>query len=46
MLFFVTVNDLPLFFSNIQAWSVPEVLRPLYESSRVVAQKMTTAVSA
>ena len=29
----------------LQAWSVPEVLRPLYESSRVVAQKMTTAVS-
>uniref|UniRef100_A0ACD5U6H8 Uncharacterized protein n=1 Tax=Avena sativa TaxID=4498 RepID=A0ACD5U6H8_AVESA len=26
-----------------KAWSVPEVLRPLYESSRVVAQKMTTA---
>ena len=31
--------------SILQAWSVPEVLRPLYESSRVVAQKMTTAVS-
>ena len=29
-----------------QAWSVPEVLRPLYESSRVVAQKMTTVVRA
>lgn len=28
-----------------QAWSVPEVLRPLYESSRVVAQKVTFAVS-
>ncbi|TVU30349.1 hypothetical protein EJB05_21965 [Eragrostis curvula] len=27
----------------LEAWSVPEVLRPLYESSRVVAQKMTTA---
>ncbi|RZR90765.1 hypothetical protein BHM03_00018730 [Ensete ventricosum] len=26
-----------------KAWSVPEVLRPLYESSRVVAQKMTIA---
>ncbi|KAL0390528.1 UNVERIFIED_CONTAM: Homeobox-leucine zipper protein REVOLUTA [Sesamum calycinum] len=26
---------------NLQAWSVPEVLRPLYESSKVVAQKMT-----
>ncbi|PWA49681.1 homeobox leucine-zipper protein [Artemisia annua] len=25
------------------AWSVPEVLRPLYESSKVVAQKMTIA---
>jgi hypothetical protein len=24
---------------------VPEVLRPLYESSKVVAQKMTIAVS-
>jgi homeobox-leucine zipper protein len=30
---------------DLEAWSVPEVLRPLYESSRVVAQKMTTAVS-
>jgi len=30
---------------DLDAWSVPEVLRPLYESSRVVAQKMTTAVS-
>uniref|UniRef100_A0A8R7NZJ4 Homeobox-leucine zipper protein HOX9 n=1 Tax=Triticum urartu TaxID=4572 RepID=A0A8R7NZJ4_TRIUA len=29
---------------DLEAWSVPEVLRPLYESSRVVAQKMTTAV--
>ena len=29
-----------------QARSVPEVLRPLYESSRVVAQKMTTVVHA
>ncbi|KAF5744712.1 homeobox-leucine zipper protein REVOLUTA [Tripterygium wilfordii] len=28
---------------NLQAWSVPEVLRPLYESSKVVAQKMTIA---
>lgn len=28
----------------VQAWSVPEVLRPLYESSKVVAQKMTIAV--
>ncbi|ONM05725.1 Homeobox-leucine zipper protein REVOLUTA [Zea mays] len=27
---------------DLDAWSVPEVLRPLYESSRVVAQKMTT----
>ncbi|KAK8550926.1 hypothetical protein V6N12_039605 [Hibiscus sabdariffa] len=26
---------------NLQAWSVPEVLRPLYESSKVIAQKMT-----
>uniref|UniRef100_A0A5B6YRS5 Putative homeobox-leucine zipper protein REVOLUTA n=1 Tax=Davidia involucrata TaxID=16924 RepID=A0A5B6YRS5_DAVIN len=26
---------------NLEAWSVPEVLRPLYESSKVVAQKMT-----
>ncbi|KAL7085004.1 hypothetical protein ACP275_14G256100 [Erythranthe tilingii] len=26
---------------NLQAWSVPEVLRPLYESSKVVAQKIT-----
>ncbi|GKC88424.1 homeobox-leucine zipper protein REVOLUTA, partial [Tanacetum coccineum] len=25
------------------AWNVPEVLRPLYESSKVVAQKMTIA---
>ncbi|CAH9075223.1 unnamed protein product [Cuscuta europaea] len=28
---------------NLEAWSVPEVLRPLYESSKVVAQKMTVA---
>ncbi|KAJ8504596.1 hypothetical protein OPV22_005482 [Ensete ventricosum] len=28
---------------DLEAWSVPEVLRPLYESSRVVAQKMTIA---
>ncbi|XP_008785281.2 homeobox-leucine zipper protein HOX9-like [Phoenix dactylifera] len=28
---------------NLEAWSVPEVLRPLYESSRVVAQKVTFA---
>ncbi|KAA8544052.1 hypothetical protein F0562_021771 [Nyssa sinensis] len=28
---------------NLEAWTVPEVLRPLYESSKVVAQKMTIA---
>ncbi|KAL6967254.1 hypothetical protein U1Q18_033058 [Sarracenia purpurea var. burkii] len=28
---------------NFEAWSVPEVLRPLYESSKVVAHKMTIA---
>lgn len=28
----------------VQAWSVPEVLRPLYESSKIIAQKMTMAV--
>ncbi|KAG9144041.1 hypothetical protein Leryth_013919 [Lithospermum erythrorhizon] len=28
---------------NLEAWSVPEVLRPLYESSKLVAQKMTIA---
>ncbi|KAF8394998.1 hypothetical protein HHK36_018937 [Tetracentron sinense] len=28
---------------DLEAWSVPEVLRPLYESSKVVAQKMTVA---
>ncbi|XP_057756267.1 homeobox-leucine zipper protein REVOLUTA-like [Arachis stenosperma] len=28
---------------NLEACSVPEVLRPLYESSKVVAQKMTIA---
>ncbi|MQM16601.1 hypothetical protein Taro_049557 [Colocasia esculenta] len=28
---------------DLEAWNVPEVLRPLYESSKVVAQKMTTA---
>jgi len=31
---------------DLEARSVPEVLRPLYESSRVVAQKMTTVVHA
>ncbi|MBA0844470.1 hypothetical protein Goarm_001566 [Gossypium armourianum] len=30
---------------NLEAWSVPEVLRPLYESSKVIAQKMTIPVS-
>lgn len=34
-----------LFNSLFQAWTVPEVLRPLYESSKVVAQKITIAVS-
>ncbi|KAL9232109.1 hypothetical protein vseg_007252 [Gypsophila vaccaria] len=28
---------------NLEPWSVPEVLRPLYESSTVVAQKTTMA---
>ncbi|XP_068652808.1 homeobox-leucine zipper protein REVOLUTA-like [Aristolochia californica] len=28
---------------DLEAWSVPEVLRPLYESSKVIAQKMTIA---
>lgn len=28
---------------NLEAWSVPEVLRPLYESSKLIAQKMTIA---
>ncbi|XP_062082088.1 homeobox-leucine zipper protein REVOLUTA [Humulus lupulus] len=28
---------------KLEAWSVPEVLRPLYESSKVVAQKVTIA---
>ncbi|KAG8496243.1 hypothetical protein CXB51_009122 [Gossypium anomalum] len=28
---------------GLMAWSVPEVLRPLYESSKVIAQKMTIA---
>ncbi|KAG5537760.1 hypothetical protein RHGRI_025021 [Rhododendron griersonianum] len=28
---------------NMEAWSVPEVLRPLYESSTVLAQKTTMA---
>lgn len=28
---------------NLEAWSVPEVLRPLYQSSQAVAQKMTVA---
>ncbi|KAK4779501.1 hypothetical protein SAY87_015607 [Trapa incisa] len=28
---------------NLEAWSVPEVLRPLYESSKVVAQRVTIA---
>lgn len=28
---------------DLDAWSVPEVLRPLYESSRILAQKMTIA---
>ncbi|CAN6456100.1 unnamed protein product [Victoria cruziana] len=26
---------------DLDAWSVPEVLRPLYESSKIIAQKMT-----
>ncbi|XP_057782634.1 homeobox-leucine zipper protein REVOLUTA-like isoform X1 [Salvia miltiorrhiza] len=28
---------------SLEAWSVPEVLRPLYESSKVLAQKTTIA---
>ncbi|KAF8069798.1 hypothetical protein N665_1134s0008 [Sinapis alba] len=28
---------------NLESWSVPDVLRPLYESSKVVAQRMTVA---
>ncbi|KAL3653029.1 hypothetical protein CASFOL_002710 [Castilleja foliolosa] len=28
---------------NLEAWSVPEVLRPLYESSKVLAQRTTIA---
>ncbi|KAL8057602.1 hypothetical protein ABFX02_04G194400 [Erythranthe guttata] len=28
---------------NLEAWNVPEVLRPLYESSKVVAQRTTIA---
>ncbi|KAK1290562.1 Homeobox-leucine zipper protein HOX9 [Acorus calamus] len=28
---------------DLEAWRVPEVLRPLYESSKVVAQKLTIA---
>ncbi|XP_022969629.1 homeobox-leucine zipper protein REVOLUTA-like [Cucurbita maxima] len=28
---------------NLEPWSVPEVVRPLYESSKAVAQKMTIA---
>ncbi|KAG8380004.1 hypothetical protein BUALT_Bualt07G0148500 [Buddleja alternifolia] len=28
---------------NLEAWSAPEVLRPLYESSTVIAQKATMA---
>ncbi|RZC83609.1 hypothetical protein C5167_046394 [Papaver somniferum] len=28
---------------DLEAWSVPEVLRPLYQSSKVLAQKMTVA---
>ncbi|GMH01417.1 hypothetical protein Nepgr_003256 [Nepenthes gracilis] len=28
---------------DLDAWSVPEVIRPLYESSKILAQKMTIA---
>ncbi|KAI3849733.1 hypothetical protein MKW98_026647 [Papaver atlanticum] len=28
---------------DLEAWSVPEVLRPLYQSSKVLAQKMTVS---
>ncbi|XP_042489481.1 homeobox-leucine zipper protein HOX32 [Macadamia integrifolia] len=28
---------------DLDAWSVPEVLRPLYESSKIIAQKITIA---
>ncbi|MCL7029863.1 hypothetical protein MKW94_008712 [Papaver nudicaule] len=28
---------------DLEAWSVPEVLRPLYQSSKVIAQKMTVS---
>jgi hypothetical protein len=33
-----------LYFVCFQVWSVPEVLRPLYESSKILAQKLTIAV--
>ncbi|KAK4779407.1 hypothetical protein SAY86_006935 [Trapa natans] len=29
--------------ADLDAWSVPEVLRPLYDSSKILAQKMTIA---
>jgi len=34
------------FIEIMQPWKVPEVLRPLYESSTVLAQKVTMAVRA
>ncbi|KAL2453375.1 Homeobox-leucine zipper protein ATHB-14 [Abeliophyllum distichum] len=37
------LHSLLLSFIPPQAWSVPEVLRPLYESSKILAQQMTTA---
>lgn len=39
------LNLVNISFPFCQAWSVPEVLRPLYESSKALAQKTTIAVS-
>lgn len=39
------VYNLIFSFFLFKASNVPEVLRPLYESPRIIAQKMTIAVS-
>lgn len=41
----IQLKELILIHWFLQGWSVPDVLRPLYESSKVVAQRMTIAVS-
>lgn len=41
---YIPILSLNITFNFYQVSSVPEILRPLYESSYILAQKMTMAV--